>query len=201
MIESTFSIPPKLGLTDVVKDRIDGTTDSEPPKGIPPVPVPPPDAVVVVVPADVVVAPGAAAALGAEGLLNITCPGAAIPPPLLPPPIEASGTPPAVTDDPPPRTPAAAVVVVAAAPPPPPPTAAPAAPLPLPPPAMDMVATADINAASPPWESTMVVIHEFSGSGGNRTRVIIPGTTSEKCLETNVEINDDFPTPSVFFLN
>ena len=66
-----------------------------------------------------------------------------------------------------------------------------------PPPAADMVATADINAASPPCESTMVVIQELSGSGGKRTRVIMPGTTSEKCRETKVEINDDLPTPSV----
>ena len=65
---------------------------------------------------------------------------------------------------------------------------------------MDMVATADINAASPPCESTIVVMHEFSGSGGNRTRVIIPGTTSEKCRETNVDINDDLPTPSVVII-
>jgi hypothetical protein len=41
-------------------------------------------------------------------------------------------------------------------------------------------ATADIKAASPPCESTMVVTQAFSGSGGNRTRVMIPGTTSEK---------------------
>jgi hypothetical protein len=67
-------------------------------------------------------------------------------------------------------------------------------------PAEDIFATADINAASPPCESTMVVIQEFSGSGGNRTRVIIPGTTSEKCLETKVEIRDDLPTPSVLFI-
>jgi hypothetical protein len=66
-------------------------------------------------------------------------------------------------------------------------------------PAVDIFATADINAASPPCESTMVVIQEFSGSGGNRTLVIIPGTTSEKCLETKVEIRDDLPTPSVLF--
>lgn len=62
---------------------------------------------------------------------------------------------------------------------------------------MAMVATADDNATSPPWESTMVVIHEFSGSGGSRTRVIIPGTTSEKCLDTKVDIKEDLPTPSV----
>lgn len=42
----------------------------------------------------------------------------------------------------------------------------------------------------------MVVMQDEFGSGGNRTRVIMPGTTSEKYLETNVEINDDFPTPS-----
>ena len=58
-----------------------------------------------------------------------------------------------------------------------------------------------MSAASPPCESTMVVMHEFSGSGGNRTRVMMPGTTSEKCLETNVEISDDFPTPSIFIIN
>lgn len=44
----------------------------------------------------------------------------------------------------------------------------------------------------------MVVMHELSGSGGSLTRVIIPGTTSEKCLDTNVDIKDDFPTPSEF---
>ena len=44
----------------------------------------------------------------------------------------------------------------------------------------------------------MVVIHKECGSGGNRTRVIIPGTPgSEKYRDTNVEINDDLPTPSV----
>jgi hypothetical protein len=43
----------------------------------------------------------------------------------------------------------------------------------------------------------MVVMQEYSGSGGSRTLVMIPGTTSEKCLETKVEINDDFPTPSI----
>jgi hypothetical protein len=59
-----------------------------------------------------------------------------------------------------------------------------------------MVATADIRAASPPCESTMVVMHEFSGSGGSLTRVMMPGTTSEKCRETKVEIREDFPTPS-----
>jgi hypothetical protein len=59
-----------------------------------------------------------------------------------------------------------------------------------------MVATAEDRATSPPWESTMVVMQEFSGSGGRRTRVIMPGTTSEKCLETKVEIKEDFPTPS-----
>ena len=62
---------------------------------------------------------------------------------------------------------------------------------------VDIFATADIKAASPPCESTIVVIQEFSGSGGNRTRVIMPGTTSEKCLDTKVEMRDDLPTPSV----
>ena len=61
---------------------------------------------------------------------------------------------------------------------------------------VDMLATADINAASPPCESTIVVMQEFS-AGGSRTRVIMPGTTSEKCLETNVDISDDLPTPSI----
>jgi hypothetical protein len=42
----------------------------------------------------------------------------------------------------------------------------------------------------------MVVIQEFSGSGGRRTRVMIPGTTSEKCLDTKVEMREDLPTPS-----
>ena len=44
----------------------------------------------------------------------------------------------------------------------------------------DMVATADNKAESAPWESTMVVMQEEFGSGGNLTRVIMPGTTSEK---------------------
>mmetsp|Transcript_92544 Transcript_92544/g.188418 ORF Transcript_92544/g.188418 Transcript_92544/m.188418 type:complete len:267 (+) Transcript_92544:272-1072(+) len=61
---------------------------------------------------------------------------------------------------------------------------------------VDMFATADMRAASPPCESTMVVMQEFSGSGGNRTLVMIPGTTSEKCLETKVDMRDDLPTPS-----
>jgi hypothetical protein len=61
---------------------------------------------------------------------------------------------------------------------------------------MDMVAKADDKATSPPCESTIVVMHEFSGSGGSRTRVMMPGTTSEKCLDTKVDIKDDFPTPS-----
>ena len=61
---------------------------------------------------------------------------------------------------------------------------------------VDMFATTDIKAASPPCESTIVVMHEFSGSGGSRTRVIMPGTISEKCLETKVDIRDDLPTPS-----
>ena len=62
---------------------------------------------------------------------------------------------------------------------------------------VDMFATTDIKAASPPCESTIVVMHEFSGSGGSRTRVIMPGTISEKCLETKVDMRDDLPTPSV----
>ena len=64
-------------------------------------------------------------------------------------------------------------------------------------PVVAMFATADIRAASPPCESTIVVIQEFSGSGGNRTLVMIPGTTSEKCLDTKVDIREDLPTPSV----
>jgi hypothetical protein len=47
-------------------------------------------------------------------------------------------------------------------------------------PVKDMVATAEIKAASPPCESTIVVMQLESGSGGNRTRVMIPGTTSAK---------------------
>ena len=39
-------------------------------------------------------------------------------------------------------------------------------------------------------------MQEFSGSGGRRTRVMIPGTTSEKCLDTKVEMREDLPTPS-----
>jgi hypothetical protein len=65
-----------------------------------------------------------------------------------------------------------------------------------PPVGIDMVAKADDKATSPPCESTIVVMHEFSGSGGSRTRVMMPGTTSEKCLDTKVDIKDDFPTPS-----
>jgi hypothetical protein len=69
---------------------------------------------------------------------------------------------------------------------------------PVEPPAPDneRLVACDNKAASPPWESTIVVIQEFSGSGGSLTRVMIPGTTSEKCLETNVEMREDFPTPS-----
>ena len=63
-------------------------------------------------------------------------------------------------------------------------------------PVVVIFATAEINAASPPCESTMVVMQEFSGSGGNRTLVMMPGTTSEKCLETKVDIKEDLPTPS-----
>lgn len=66
-------------------------------------------------------------------------------------------------------------------------------------PVVAKLATADIKAASPPCESTIVVMQEFSGSGGNRTLVMIPGTTSEKCLDTKVDIRDDFPTPSIYF--
>lgn len=61
----------------------------------------------------------------------------------------------------------------------------------------DIAATAEIKAASPPCESTMVVIQLESGSGGKRTRVMIPGTTSAKWWDTNVDIKLDFPTPSV----
>lgn len=64
-------------------------------------------------------------------------------------------------------------------------------------PGVDKFASAETSAASPPCESTIVVMQEFSGSGGSRTRVMIPGTTSEKCLETKVDMSDDFPTPSV----
>lgn len=60
----------------------------------------------------------------------------------------------------------------------------------------DMVATADKRAASAPCESTIVVIQAEWGSGGNRTRVMIPGTTSEKYRDTKVDIRDDLPTPS-----
>ena len=42
----------------------------------------------------------------------------------------------------------------------------------------------------------MVVIQAECGSGGNLTRVIIPGTTSEKYRDTNVDMRDDLPTPS-----
>jgi hypothetical protein len=70
-------------------------------------------------------------------------------------------------------------------------------PSPLPPVGRDKVAATEDSATSPPCESTIVVMQAFSGSGGSRTRVMIPGTTSEKCRETNVEIKEDFPTPSV----
>lgn len=44
----------------------------------------------------------------------------------------------------------------------------------------------------------MVLVQlDSSGSGGRRTLVKIPGTSSEKCRETNVETRLDFPTPSV----
>jgi hypothetical protein len=42
----------------------------------------------------------------------------------------------------------------------------------------------------------MVVMQLLSGSGGRRTCVIKPGTISEKCRETKVEMRDDLPTPS-----
>jgi hypothetical protein len=59
--------------------------------------------------------------------------------------------------------------------------------------------TAERRAASPPCESIIVVMHdELFGSGGRRTLVMIPGTVSEKCLETKVEIREDFPTCSDF---
>ena len=54
---------------------------------------------------------------------------------------------------------------------------------------------ADSNAESAPCESTMVVMQECCGSGGRRTRVMIPGTISEKCRDTKVEMRDDLPTP------
>ena len=60
----------------------------------------------------------------------------------------------------------------------------------------DMVATADNRAESAPWESTIVVMQEEFGSGGNLTRVIKPGTTSEKYRDTKVDMSDDLPTPS-----
>jgi len=42
----------------------------------------------------------------------------------------------------------------------------------------------------------MVVMQDEFGSGGNLTRVMIPGTTSEKYRDTKVDINEDLPTPS-----
>mgnify|MGYP003565360121 CR=1 FL=1 len=60
----------------------------------------------------------------------------------------------------------------------------------------DIVAAAESKAESAPCESTIVVIHLEFGSGGNLTRVMIPGTTSEKYRDTKVDISDDLPTPS-----
>ena len=45
---------------------------------------------------------------------------------------------------------------------------------------MVRLAIAEIKAVSPDWESTIVVKQLESGSGGSRTLVIKPGTTSEK---------------------
>jgi hypothetical protein len=44
----------------------------------------------------------------------------------------------------------------------------------------------------------MVVTQLVSGSGGSRTRVMIPGTASLKYRLTKVLIKLDLPTPSVF---
>ena len=53
------------------------------------------------------------------------------------------------------------------------------------------------RVASAPRESIMVVIQFLeAGSGGRRTLVMTPGTTSEKCRDTKVETRQDFPTPS-----
>lgn len=57
------------------------------------------------------------------------------------------------------------------------------------------------RAVSPFCESTMVVTQLVSGSGGNRTRVMIPGTASLKYRLTKVLIKLDLPTPSVFKQN
>ena len=56
------------------------------------------------------------------------------------------------------------------------------------------------SATSPAWESTMVVIPPCGAeSGGNRTRVMRPGTPcSIKYRDTKVDINDDLPTPAVY---
>lgn len=59
-----------------------------------------------------------------------------------------------------------------------------------------MAVNVEIRAASPPCESTMVVTQELSGSGGNRTLVMIPGTTSAKYRETKVIIYPLIPTSS-----
>ena len=42
----------------------------------------------------------------------------------------------------------------------------------------------------------MVVMQDECGSGGSLTRVMMPGTTSEKYRDTKVDIRDDFPQPS-----
>lgn len=56
------------------------------------------------------------------------------------------------------------------------------------------IASPSINAVSASCESIMVVVHDVPGSGGNCTRVIIPGTSGENTRDTNVDIKDDFPT-------
>ena len=52
-----------------------------------------------------------------------------------------------------------------------------------------------LKIVSPSCVSIIVVVHLYKdGSGGRLTRVNIPGTCSEKCRDTNVDIRLDLPT-------
>ena len=55
-----------------------------------------------------------------------------------------------------------------------------------------------LKILSPSCVSIIVVVHLYKdGSGGRLTRVNIPGTCSEKCLDTNVDMRLDLPTPPI----
>jgi hypothetical protein len=59
---------------------------------------------------------------------------------------------------------------------------------------------ASAKATSPSWVSMIVLVQLANcASGGMRTRVMIGGTSSEKCRETKVDTRLDLPTPSVMY--